>query len=222
MSRFLAFWSLPSLCQGGWALGQDPAKLGLDLSHLYFPEATCWRWKIWPRNVKFISGVGCWGGAGRPPNPGFRLPPLAGRQTLSFLKGWVSAAVHPWSHRSLQGNGFCFFLGLWDVLSVYCQQSFAWVCQYPFIHSVGTHWASCSVSLKHWLRMSAIDDAIPSLLGMPRILKNYVTSAPTVCQLDLEGRIILEIISSNPLPFCRWKGKGLERRNGLVQGHIVD
>ena len=96
MFCLLASWSLPRLCQGRVRDGAKALqKLDLDPSCVYFPETSCWWWKVWPRNLKFIRGV--WGGRGeakRPPHPSFRLPLLAGLQPLSFLKAWVSAEIH--------------------------------------------------------------------------------------------------------------------------------
>ena len=124
----LASWSLPR--QGRVRDGAKALqKLDLDPSRVYFPETSCWWWKVWPRNLKFIRGV--WGGRGeakRPPHPSFRLPLLAGRQPLSFLKAWVSAAVHSWLYLPLEGNGFCFFLGfgVWDLGCVWLPWWLRW------------------------------------------------------------------------------------------------
>lgn len=108
----LGFLSSSSSVSGRVRCGARPCKTRLGPFSFIFSRGSMLVMKDLTQEFEVHSGVGWGGGAERLPNPSFRLPLLAGLQWLSFLKSWVSAAVPQWIHLPLQGNGFCFFLGL--------------------------------------------------------------------------------------------------------------
>lgn len=163
MSCLLAFWSLLLLFQGGWDRGQGLAERDLDLSRWYFSEVTCWWWKIHHRNLKFISGVGWGGGAGRPPTPASPAPVGWTPATL-ILEGLdqrCSSIVDP---SSLARKWLLLLSGIWGVGGVYSLFSAEFwmgVSIHSFIQWVLMEHLLCAWhSAKHW---GCWEETTPSL-----------------------------------------------------------
>lgn len=111
-------------------MGQGLAKLDLDLSRLYFPEAPC---SDVMKDLTQEFQVHEWGGVGRGSwevsQPQLPSAPVGWSPATLMLEGLGQCCSLPWIRLPLQGNGLCFFLELevCEVFLVYSRQSFGWV-----------------------------------------------------------------------------------------------
>lgn len=139
-------WLLESSCVSERVrYGASPCKVDLDCS-LRLPAFAYWGWKLWPKNLKFISKGEWWWGAGRSPITCGWTSPIVIPERL----GQCSCGLMDWSSLTKQGYLLLFKIWVCKLSVVYSQQCCEWVS--ACMHSRCSNWTGLHLwySTKQW------------------------------------------------------------------------